>query len=108
MKGHSKIMTKREIDDLFGKESFLCKIMFEVKIDGKIKNGHRTGFFCIINDENIPFNKALFTNNHILNKGSIKVGKYIEIKHNNISKEIPITENRRVFTDETLDYTCIE
>ena len=106
--GQSMPMTKNQLDELFTKEPFLCKIQFQKKINGEMRNGNATGFFCYINDENIPFNMALFTNNHVLDRHSIGNGKYIQFKHMNIPKEILMIENRRAFTDEKLDYTCIE
>jgi hypothetical protein len=99
-------INKEEIDTLFNNESSMCKIRFEYEKDGKIfNNGFGTGFFCkfIIDDK--PF-KALFTNNHILNSENIKVGKKIKLE--NLGKSIKITKKRKVFTNEKLDYTCIE
>ena len=99
-------INKEEIDTLFNNESSMCKIRFEYEKDGKIfNNGFGTGFFCkfIIDDK--PF-KALFTNNHILNSENIKVGKKIKLE--NLGKTIEITKKRKVFTNEKLDYTCIE
>ena len=73
-----------------------------------------TGFFC-----KIPFNnnkniiKVLFTNNHILNKESLQIGKIIHILYKGDPKTIEITKDRLVFTDSRdykigLDYSCIE
>ena len=93
-------MTKNEIDELYKYESAICKI--------KIKNIIGTGFFCEINDDNIPFNKALFTNNHVLNETNIEINNEIEIEYLNKLKHIKITKNRRKFTSKKYDYTCIE
>ena len=59
----SQPITKEETDELYTYESALCKI--RINTGKEIKLG--TGFFCEINDNEIPFEKALFTNNHILN-----------------------------------------
>ena len=75
--------------------------------------GKGTGFFYEI-DINFPFKYALFTNNHILNEFNIQIGRtiYFEYLPNfskfPIKKEIKITHNRRAFTNEEFDYTCIE
>ena len=91
---------KDEIDELYSNESSMCKI--------RIKNKKATGFFCKIKDENIPFKKALFTNNHILNEECLKIKEVISLEYLKKIKKIEITENRRVITDRNLDYTCIE
>ena len=87
--------------------------MFSKEIStGKIINGNKkgTGFFCRINISEIPFKLALFTNNHILNRDDLKVGKEIIFDHMNFeeSKILEIKKNRKIFTDEDLDYTCFE
>ena len=77
----------------------------------------RFRIFCEI-DFNFPIKYALFTNNHVLNELNIEVGNTIhfeclELQNsiNNssyIKKKIEITDKRKVFTNEELDYTCIE
>jgi hypothetical protein len=104
IRGQARPLTKRDVLQLYEKESAMCKIHSK-NIMGNIMG---TGFFCEIKDESIPFKKALFTNNHILNLKDIEVGKFIHIEYFNNSKYIQITEERRAFTDEKLDYTCIE
>ena len=54
------------------------------------------------------FKKCLLTNNHVLNENDIKLNKEIIIEYKNKIKRIKITENRKVYTNEELDYTCIE
>ena len=56
----AKPMAKDEWEELYSYESAICRIKFNNIIG--------TGFFCEIDDNKIPFKKALFTNNHILNK----------------------------------------
>ena len=100
-------LTKTEIDELYENEPCMCKIRFETEKNGlAINNGTGTGFFCKFKYSSIPFEKALFTNNHILNRESIKVGNVIKIENSN--KTIKITDERKTFTNEELDYTCIE
>ena len=102
--GQTRPMGKKEIDELFEKESSICKIEFK---NGE-KTGYGTGFFCEIKNDNIPLKKALFTNNHVLDITKIQIGSFIQMKYMNNPRNIEITENRRVFTDENLDFTCIE
>ncbi len=76
------------------------------KIISESENGtplHGTGFFCII-----PYlGKVLFTNNHVLNKNSINEGEIIKCRYKNELKKFEI-KNRRCYTNEDLDYTCIQ
>jgi len=50
-------------------------------MQNKIRNlgrrSKRIGFFCQINDDAIPFKKALFTSSHILNIKRIDINKEI-------------------------------
>jgi len=105
---NTKVLTKKEIDELYTYESALCKIKFQTIKDGKIYNGFGTGFFCEINDDNIPFKKALFTNNHILNEISIETNKDIEFDYLKEPRKIKLAKNRKKFTNKIYDYTCIE
>jgi len=86
--GHGKPMNKDEIDKL---ESSMCKIIYEIIENGKKEKKSGTGFFCEINDNNIPFKKGLFTNNHILNENRIEINKEIEFEYLNEMKKIKIT-----------------
>lgn len=76
------------------------------KIISQSENGtplHGTGFFCII-----PYlGKVLFTNNHVLNKNSINEGEIIKCRYKDELKKFEI-KNRQCFTNEELDYTCIQ
>ena len=101
----AKPQTEEEIKELYSYKSAICRIIIYY-LNNKGSSG--TGFFCEIDDNNIPFKKALFTNNHILNKESIQVGKEIKFEICKKLYKIKITNNRRVFTNETIDYTCIE
>ena len=67
---------KPETIELFKKEDWVCLINFETISNGiTINNGLGNGFFCKLNYSNIPFQKALFTNNHILNEKASKKTK---------------------------------
>ena len=112
IEGQGNPITKTEIFDLFEMEKSVCKIEFE---DEKGNKGKGSGFFCEINLD-IPIKYALFTNNHVLNESEIEIGNTIYFEYISKSilgeklnkKQIKITENRKVFTNEELDYTCIE
>jgi len=105
---HIEPMSKKEIKDSYSNQPSMCKINFQKEKDGQIINSSGTGFFCEINDDNIPFKKALFTNNHILDKNSIKINKEIKFECMGKKNTIRISENRKIFTSIELDYTCIE
>jgi len=48
-----------------------------VKIHSNHGNG--SGFFYFMNDSNINFKHALFTNNHVLDEESIRIGEKISL-----------------------------
>ena len=116
IQGHGNPITKEEIMNLFQFEKSVCKISYETL---KGEKGKGSGFFCEI--DNFPIKYALFTNNHVLNESNIEIGstinfEYLELQksylfgssYNFSQKEIKITENRKIFTNKILDYTCIE
>ena len=106
---HNTPMSLDEIKDLYSNESSMCKI--KVKNE-KGNNVIGTGFFCEINDKDIPFKKVLFTNNHILNEknkeNNIELSNEIEFEYLNKIKKIKMIKNRRKYTNKNIDYTCIE
>ena len=103
VKGHCDPISKSEIFNLFKKEDSMCKINFEKEINGVLENLSGSGFFCKINNKEIPFNKCLFTNNHVLDQDAIQINKEIKLLYKNKDKKITITKNRRAFTDKELD-----
>ena len=105
---NSHPISKKEFDELYRYEKSMCKIKFENIQNGKTLIGKGSGFFCSINYPDIPFTKAFFTANHVLNKNYLENEKTIIIEHLNKIKTIEITPKRRYFTDEKLDYTCVE
>ena len=112
---HSKIPispcqppTLKELKELYNYESAICKIKSNLKNGDKIVYRVGTGFFCELNDEDIPFNLALFTNNHVLNETRIKNNMEIKFEYLNENRTIKMTTNRRKFTNKDLDYTCIQ
>jgi len=115
IQGHSSPITKNEIINLLNMDKSMCKIESKTK-DNKKRQG--SGFFCKLDEYYFPFKYALFTNNHILDDSNIDIGKSIKFEclkksfffssYNTITKEIEITDKRRVYTNKELDYTCIE
>ena len=111
IQGHGSPITIEEINKLFEKDKAMCKISYET-LDKK--QGKGSGFFCKLDNFHIKY--ALFTNNHVLGEFNIKIGKKINFEYLAKSllgykmskKQIEITEERRVFTNKELDYTCIE
>ena len=99
---------KNESDELYSYEPAICKIKFYTLIDNQLMPSVGTGFFCFIINDNIPFTKALFTNNHVLKEDKIKINEQILIEHCKKNYTLEITKDRKVFTDEELDYTCIQ
>ena len=93
----------------------ICKIEYKNSED---KLCDATGFFCQIEDDEFPFKKALFTNNHVINDLNIKTSKvnikyYKEYNFLNIFKKsmienLPNIEKRRFITSKEKDYTLLE
>ena len=83
----------------------ICKINTE--INGK--KAHRNGFFTKIEDSQNEdkYISVLFTCNHVLSKQYLDNNSKIDIEINNTKKELEL-ENRRIWSDSELDYTCIE
>lgn len=82
----------------------ICKIICKNDIYG-------TGFFCFL-----PFPdkatklRALITNNHILGKSDIEIGKTIKftVYNDKMDFKIIIDKSRKVYTNEDYDITIIE
>ena len=82
------------------------KAICEIEIPNK---GFGSGFFCYIpysENENLLC-PVLITCNHVINIDLIYKYKEINIIINGESKTISL-KNRKVWTDEKLDFTCIE
>ena len=117
IKDHGSPITKSEILNLLRMEQSMCKMTFEKKKNGKSESISGSGFFCEIGG-NFPIKYALFTNNHILDESNLEIGKTIKFKYfeskflsnsnNIVEKSIKLTSNRKICTNEELDYTCIE
>ena len=85
--------------------TFRATKRYEKKISAtcKILSGNKgSGFFCEIK-VNDKLMKLLFTNNHVINN----LNSDIKIEHNKIKKIIKLN-NRFKYTNEELDYTCVE
>ena len=106
--GDAMPISKAEIEELFKNEEAMCRVFSQRIIEGKVIDINGTGFFLKINNKDIPFDKCLITNNHILNENYIRMYNKIKIIYKKETKFISINENRKVFADEQLDYTIIE
>ena len=72
-------------------------------------NGYGTGFFCKIKYSDKPNEIiCLVTNNHVITKYMIANKEYIEIKINNTVKKISLNYYRNIWTDENIDFTCVQ
>ena len=90
---------------LINAKAGICKI--NTKIDGE--DAYGTGFCTKIEDpdEEKQYINVLFTCNHVLKKEYLENNSIINIEINNTKKELKL-ENRRIWSDSELDYTCIE
>ena len=75
----------------------MCKIICKTIKNGKIANTLVTGFFCEINDDKIPFKKALFTNNDILDEKSIEINKEIYFEYLNKKNKINLQKIENIY-----------
>ena len=97
----------KNIYELERKRAITLRAMkrYEKKVSAtcKILSGNEgSGFFCEIKVNN-KLMKVLFTNNHVINN----LNSDIKIEHNREKKIIKLN-NRFKYTNEELDYTCIE
>ena len=87
------------------------KILLE-KADNSVceiikENGYGSGFICKIRYDKEEI-YCLITNNHVITREMIICEDNIEIRVNNEIKRISLKGNRRIWTDEEIDFTCIE
>ena len=112
VKGHGAPINKSEILKLFKFEESMGKLHSKTLEKNKIIEGTATCFFCQMEKDNFPIKYCLFTNNHALNKTSLEIDNIITFEYYSegkyIEKKIKIDKNRKVYTSEELDYTCIE
>ena len=85
-------------------EKATCKI-FTIDEKGNPTTG--SGFFCKIPYLNKTI-KVLFTNKHVLNRESIKLGNKIKLAYKEEIKLIEITNERFCRINDLYDMTCIE
>ena len=104
MENESAPLLKTEILELFKKEDSMCIIKNSINN----QNIRENGFFIELNETSIPFNKCLICCNHLLTEKDIEIGNTIYLLYKNKEIYLEITENRRVFRNEILDYTLIE
>ena len=80
--------------------------MKKINNDSQIITG--PGYFLEIYDKFIPFKKCLLTSNTIFYENDIKINKNINIKYKNEQKIIEKKNERKIYSNKTLDYICIE
>ena len=80
----------------------LCEVFMDY-------GGYGTGFLCKIKypNQNNEIN-SLLTNNHVITEYMLKHKEYIEIKLDNDIKKISLNIKRRIWSNENIDFTCIE
>ena len=106
----AEIEDKVDIDEETNKQLIIKGKNATCKIFAKDEKGNGitgTGFFCKIPYFNTT-KIVLFTNNHILNEESIKLGNEIKIAYQNKIKMIEITNERFCKTSILYEFTCIE
>ena len=77
----------------------ICKIL--------LKEGYGSGFFCRLPLGKIELINVLITCNHVLSSKILLSSENIKIEINKEEKVIS-KKGRRIFTNDKLDYTCIE
>ena len=105
LEAHPKSASSGQLEVILQQmKNSVCKI--------KSKEGHGTGFLCIIpNPTKLKPLHVLITNNHVLNKKDIEIGKEIIFTTNNEKNfyKISIDTRRKVYTNEKpFDITIIE
>ena len=112
IKGHCQPIKKKEINELFKKEGSMCKINFKkINDNNQLEDCIGTGFFLQFKYKNIPFNKCLITNRHVLDEENTQPDEEIIFEYKNEKKSLEITKEgklRKIFMDKNLDYTIIE
>jgi hypothetical protein len=120
--GHARPINEDELTALLKKKECMCKIIYNKKVKDEIKNAKASGFFLEINISGISCKKWLITNNHVINldffqiikindginQDSFQLNKDIIIEYNNEKKSIQIDNSRKIYTSQSLDYTCVE
>ena len=96
-----KVLTAKKAKILSEKaEKSICEIFKD--------KGYGSGFFCKIKYSNQSNEIYLITNNHVITKDMLINKENIEIKLNNKEISILLNLNRRIWTNEEIDFTCIE
>ena len=88
------------------------KILYEKAVQSICEiikdKGYGSGFFCKIKNPNNFDGIYLITNNHVITKDILIYKENIEIKLNNKEIKISLNLDRRIWTNEEIDFTCIE
>ena len=94
-------ISKSEILELFQIKDSICRLHLE--------RGIANGFFLELNNKDIPFSKCLLTCNHFLPEEAIEKQTELKMSYQDKYQILKITKNnRKIFTNEEIDYTLIE
>ena len=86
----------------------IYKIKTEKNINHKLEIIEGAGFFMQINEPYIPFKKCFITSNNIIDENDINNKNEIRIGYEAEEKQIEIKNNRKIYMDKNIGYTCIE
>jgi hypothetical protein len=86
----------------------IYKIKIEKKINNELEMIEGAGFFMTINEFYFPFKKCFITSNNIIDENDINNKNEIRIGYEAEEKQIEIKNNRKIYMDKNIGYTCIE
>ena len=86
----------------------IYKIKTEKSINHKLEMIEGAGFFMQIDEPYIPFKKCFITSNNIIDENDINNKNEIRIGYEAEEKQIEIKNNRKIYMDKNIGYTCIE
>ena len=84
-------------------EKSICKIYKKEN-----KKQESIGFFCKFEIDKFPIKFAFFTSYNILKQEETELGKIITFNYLNTEKTIKLVGDRKIYTNEDLNYNCIE
>jgi len=85
----------------------IYKIKTEKNINNKLEIIEGAGFFMQIDEFFFPFKKCFITSNNIIDENDINNKNEIRIGYEAEEKQIEIKNNRKIYMDKNIGYTCI-
>ena len=104
----NKIINSNTDNIIFDSNEIVKSICQIYKGDKNDKYFKGIGFFCKFEIDNFPIRYALFTSYNILKQEDTEVGKIISFNYLNTERTIKLIVDRKLYTNEDLNYTCIE